>query len=290
MINGMRHRVTCFPLYCSRVGISLSSRYPEVTYLLPISKDLKYLNYCLSSFIHEDYPCFRIKVVVNGTLITLREVQEIVQKFEQSFQIEVVAVDGGLVEALNFGIQTSASKYIARIDADDAMIPGRTRSQVKVLEKDNEIGVIGGQAVLINASGEKIGDLNYLVGKFLVSWRMKTRCAVGHPFVMFRRELVESVGGYRSTSFPAEDYDLWTRLLSKTKFTNLPFPVGEHRKHDNQVSVVYLEAQMDQTIKINGQKNVLIPLGNLRTSIHRKLLKTFVRFRLFAYTFFDWTK
>ena len=264
-------------MYPLNVNQIIPVAYPEVTYLLPISKDLNFLGSCLASFDSENYPNFEIMVIVNGSLLSLEEVMGVVRIYDQSIKIQALYIDGGLAEALNFGILRSRSKYIARIDADDLIVTGRTRSQVSYLEKNSSIGVVGGQATLIDSKGTQIGALNYLVGRYLVTRRMNSRCAVGHPFVMFRRELVISVGCYKTTTFPAEDYDLWKRLLKITKFSNLPIVVGKHRIHDNQVSRLFVEEQIKLTRKIAGNSKLNFKDSNQVTrKIKRFVLRVVV--------------
>ena len=42
-----------------------------------------------------------------------------------------------------------------------------------------------------------------------------------HSTVMFRRDAVRDIGGYRDSWFPVEDYDLWLRLLEVGEFEAL---------------------------------------------------------------------
>jgi hypothetical protein len=51
-----------------------------------------------------------------------------------------------------------------------------------------------------------------------------------------RREILEEVGGYRSATVLAEDYDLWLRVSERYPIVNLPDIVGRYRIHGANAS------------------------------------------------------
>jgi hypothetical protein len=57
---------------------------------------------------------------------------------------------------------------------------------------------------------------------------------MAHPAVMFRRNDVEALGGYRE-GVP-EDWDLWMRLLERGRVANVEQIVIKYRIHRNQLS------------------------------------------------------
>jgi len=74
-------------------------------------------------------------------------------------------------------------------------------------------------AVLAEAAAESNGDHASLWFQLLYG-----NC-MGHSTVMFRRSVFEEVGGYRPEWFPAEDYDLWLRMASRTRFAVVRAPL-----------------------------------------------------------------
>ena len=52
---------------------------------------------------------------------------------------------------------------------------------------------------------------------------------------MMRRDLLSDVGGYEPARQTAPDTELWSRLMWRTRFANLPEPLLLYRWHDAQI-------------------------------------------------------
>jgi hypothetical protein len=126
---------------------------------------------------------------------------------------------------------------LARLDADDITIPGRLEAQMKVLEGDPRIVVVGGQAELIDDSGVTFGVAEYPTDDAQLREALRTANPFVHSATMMRRSAFDAVGGYRSNLAHAEDLDLWLRLAEHGALANLPRPVVRYRIHATQQSL-----------------------------------------------------
>jgi hypothetical protein len=77
---------------------------------------------------------------------------------------------------------------------------------------------------------------------------MPRLCCLVHGSVMARREMVQLVGGYRPELEPAEDYDLWLRLLPLCGFARIAEALYDYRVHSGQSSTTRKRRQLEQTI------------------------------------------
>ena len=127
----------------------------------------------------------------------------------------------GLTHSLNLGLEYASGKYIARMDADDISDPYRLVTQYNYLENNPETSVCGSNYSKIDESGNLIGHAVLPENDAQIKRALFFKNPICHPSVMYRRDLVLSVGGYLG-GLHAEDYDLWTRLrLKKVKFYNI---------------------------------------------------------------------
>jgi glycosyltransferase involved in cell wall biosynthesis len=134
----------------------------------------------------------------------------------------------GLVPALNDGIAAARGRLIARMDADDEMLPRRLEAQAALLAARPDVGVascrieFGGDARAAQGYALHVDWLNSLIEPDDIALHRFIESPVAHPSVMFRRELVERHGGYIDGAEP-EDYELWLRFLhAGVRFAKVP--------------------------------------------------------------------
>ncbi|HVT72614.1 MAG TPA: glycosyltransferase [Lacunisphaera sp.] len=124
----------------------------------------------------------------------------------------------GLVPALNAGLAQARGGFIARMDADDECHPERLAGQAAYLATHPGTGLVsclvdfGGDRAAQSGYALHVDWLNALVTPEQIALNRFIESPLAHPSVMFRRELVARLGGYRAGAFP-EDYELWLRWL-----------------------------------------------------------------------------
>ncbi|RHV63231.1 glycosyltransferase [Clostridium sp. OM02-18AC] len=142
-----------------------------------------------------------------------------------------------LAGTLNKCLSHASGKYIARMDDDDISYPQRLEEQVSFLETHLEYAFVGSQ-------------VDGYDGKRLIPdyWRRKEKpqkkdfleaSQFIHPSVVFRKEALLQVNGYRAVKETrrAEDYDLFMRLYAAgLKGYNLQKPLLRYYIDDRKTS------------------------------------------------------
>ncbi len=140
-------------------------------------------------------------------------------------------------EARNASCFLAQSRYIAIMDADDVALKHRLMWQVEFMERNPEIGVLGGAVEFIDAAGRKLLTKQYpLRDAEIKDAVLLHRASFAHPAVVMRKQVFVSVGGYRSAFVDAQDYDLWLRIAERCQMANLDAVVLKYRIHPDQVS------------------------------------------------------
>ena len=125
---------------------------------------------------------------------------------------------GGIVAALNAGLDTARGTLVARMDADDTAHPLRLASQTAHLYHNEHIDLsatcvaFGGDRVLAHGFAHFVDWQNSLLSHQQISRARFRDTPVCHPSVMFRRHCVDKWGQYREGDF-AEDWEIWLRWL-----------------------------------------------------------------------------
>jgi Glycosyltransferase like family 2 len=157
-------------------------------------------------------------------------------------------------EVLNFGIQESFYEFIARMDADDIVVPNRFVDQFSIIVSRPNMAVLGGQTTLIDKDDGIIGVTQYPTSPSIIRKELPYRNCLAHPAVLYRKAAILGAGGYRA-GFPfAEDYDLWVRLSEKWQIANTNSVVIKYRIHPTQVSSDYFLTQLKSTVKVMGRQ------------------------------------
>lgn len=144
---------------------------------------------------------------------------------------------GGLTPALNAGLAMTRSPLIARLDADDYAMPNRLARQVAFLEAHPEVGVLGSAALEVGPAPGQHRTVSLPLTDEAIRRALPRRNPLIHSTVMLRRSLLDEVGGWDASYPVCQDYALWARLASLTRFANLPEALVVRQRHPGQVSV-----------------------------------------------------
>ena len=212
---------------------------PLVSIILPMFNAESTITECLDSIVGQTYRNFEIIVIDDGSTDNSAD---IVKNYNDS-RIKLYRYKHDYIGNLNRAFSHCSGKYLARMDADDKMLPTRLEKQVAVLENNPDVSICCSMMKILgkespNNFGHN-GIYTYLKvallrGNFLL-----------HPTIMMRRELLDLGIKYKKSYIYAEDYKLWTELaLMDVTFYNIPEPLVEYRLSDNQVSHIYHEQQV----------------------------------------------
>lgn len=119
----------------------------------------------------------------------------------------------GLAFALNTCVENACGELIARQDDDDRSLSRRLAEQVAYLDANPECAFVGAEARVFDDKGQWGHiDLEADPGPRTFLWNSP----YAHPTVVFRREALDVVGGYRVAleTERVEDYDLFMTLAA----------------------------------------------------------------------------
>ena len=141
----------------------------------------------------------------------------------------------GLGNALMLGVEAAKNEIVARMDSDDICIPNRFEIQLAYLKAHPEVDIIGGQMTeFVDTPDNIVGRRKVPLSNDEIYDYMKSRCALNHVTVMFRRSVVLKIGNYQDW-FWNEDYYLWVRMMmARCKFANVTEVLVNVRSGANQ--------------------------------------------------------
>lgn len=218
---------------------------------------------CLESLIAQTFKDWEIVVCDDAST---DNTFEILKKYSDLYPDKIVLLRNKnnikLANTLNKCIGVSNGKYLARMDVDDIAYPTRLEKQVDFLDNNKQYDVVGSGASPFDSRGTR--------GVRLCPEKPSRKDLVKgaphiHPTVMFRREALESLGGYATlkNTIRCEDLDLWYRFYaSGFKGYNLQEPLLYYRESiiDYKRRTVKNSINMAKTM-LKGYRLNKIPLG-----------------------------
>ena len=206
----------------------------NVSVLIPVFNGDRYLVQTLDSVLNQPH-VDEIVIVDNGS--TDQTVEIITRYANSNSRIKLIFCgERGVANALAYGLRFTKNEFVARIDADDVMEPERIARQVDQLIGDPNLALVASQITYINDRSEVIGVSRYPIGALSLNRNFAFRNPLAHPSVMFRKSVIQSVGGYRSDFEGAEDLDLWIRVARKHPVFVDNLPMTRYRSHPSQIS------------------------------------------------------
>jgi glycosyltransferase involved in cell wall biosynthesis len=212
--------------------------------LMSVYNGENFIDAAIQSVLNQTFPDFDFIIVDDASTDNSRK---IVQQYEQKdSRIKGIYLDKniGASDARNLGLSEIKTQWAAIIDADDIWYPTKLEKQMTFLQKNEDYFLVASWIDYIDNRGNIIGESreDYTEWK-KVEKRYKQNKAVVfcHSSIVYNRNLVVDIGGYRKQFWPCEDADLWNRLLeSGGKMVIYPEILAAYRIHGESVSVAGL--------------------------------------------------
>tara|TARA_B100001029_G_C15005437_1_gene420806 strand:+ start:434 stop:1234 length:801 start_codon:yes stop_codon:yes gene_type:complete len=137
----------------------------------------------------------------------------------------------GLPYALNQSIELANTKYYARMDSDDISFNSRLEKQIKFLEENPSIDILGTWAIEFENNILEKGFINKKPDseKKIFEYFHYMNPLI-HPSVVFRMSVFGKIGLYNEKFYTAQDLELWSRALkNKIKISNIQEPLLYYR-------------------------------------------------------------
>ena len=189
---------------------------PKLSILLPYRNAAETLDECLNSVARQTLQDYEVLAIDDHS--TDRSLYRLDSFANKDSRIrKLTNPQSGIVSALNFGLQQAKTQFIARMDADDRMLPERLALQFEALSNNPQLTLLGTQVALFpqdqiqKGFHEYIAWQNRCIDHASIIRDIYMESPYAHPSLTYRRDAVIQAGGYREGPFP-EDYDLWFRL------------------------------------------------------------------------------
>jgi len=195
---------------------------PRISILMGVYNGERHVQQAIFSILAQDFEDFELIIINDGST------DNSLEKIKQIQDPRIIIIDQenqGLTKSLNNGLKIAKGDLIARQDADDISLSNRLSTQIKVFNADPEIGLLGCSMYISNSKGVFNEIFHYPCSYHDIKQAIFSYNPFIHGAMVIRKELLVNVGGYNENFRYVQDYELWSRLVFKTKCENLPQPL-----------------------------------------------------------------
>ena len=202
---------------------------PLVSIIIPSYNQGRFIKQAIESAIRQDYRPIEITVIDGAST---DDTVAILRNYEKVPELNWISEpDGGVVEAVNKGFAKASGDIFAIQSSDDWYMEGTIAKAVKIFREKKNVGLVYGETIKTNEKGEAI--FHSKTNDFSLENFLSKKTWIPQPSAFFRRELVETFGGW-SNDFYNADTEMWLRFVFRTKVEKIDEPVSYRRMHPNQ--------------------------------------------------------
>lgn len=196
---------------------------PLVTIGLPFYNCEETLLFAINSILLQTYENWELILVNDGSKDRSVGVAESIVKVDKRIHFYNDGINRGLIYRLNQIADLTTTRYLARMDGDDMMLPDKLERQIDFLEKNPEVDIVDTAIYTIDENLKPVG-YRYIEPikydkKEVLKKAMLTHATIVGKTEWFRRNR------YDSNYIRAEDYELWCRTFNFSNFKRINFPL-----------------------------------------------------------------
>ena len=209
-------------------------KQPLITVITAVYNGAAYIESTIRSILNQTVNDFEYIIIDDAS--TDDSVQKILSFNDSRIKLIQNLSNKKLVETRNIGLAAASGRYVALIDHDDIALKYRFEEQLKYLEADPELVLVGCLAEDIDEYGLKIESrIVRTDSPSQLKARLLFRNSIVNSTLLFRRN-IECEMRYH-VNFPlSEDYDFIERISHFGKICVVPKVLVQYRIHSNNYS------------------------------------------------------
>ncbi len=203
---------------------------PTISVIMPVYNTPEpFLREAIGSVMAQLYPRWELCIADDAS--PAPHVQAVLQEYaarDPRVKVTRCARNGGISAASNAALALASGPYVALLDHDDVMAEHALLAVAERLTADPSLDMLYSDEDKLDETGRRCDPF------FKPQWSPEyfLACMYTCHLGVYRRSLIERVGGFRSEFDGAQDYDLVLRVVEQTsKIAHLPDVLYHWRVH-----------------------------------------------------------
>lgn len=212
------------------------SPVPKVSVIMTAFNREKFISEAIRSVFQQSFTDLELIIIDDGST---DKTAEVASRFMYDSRVRVVKNEKnlGIARTRNKGLELARGKYIAPLDSDDIWLDReKLRKQVEFLDENPDYCLLGGGIMHIDIDSKPIKKVLFPIYDSLIRNIILQFNPFAQSTLLFRKAVALECGGYSTEYVICDDYDLWLKMGTKHKFTNIPQVLSGYRIHGENIT------------------------------------------------------
>jgi GT2 family glycosyltransferase/SAM-dependent methyltransferase len=210
-----RHRLLPQDVARMKAAVKTFRYQPVISVVTPVyNTDEVWLRKAVESVRNQVYPRWELCLVNDGS--TVPHVRAILDEYvagEPRVRVEHLPANQGIAVASARGLRLATGDFVALLDHDDELPPEALFEVIARLNEDPDLDLIYTDEDKVGADGQRVEPF------FKPDWSPDLLLSMNYitHLSVFRRRLLEEIGGFRPGFDGSQDYDLLLRFSERAR-------------------------------------------------------------------------
>jgi GT2 family glycosyltransferase len=207
---------------------------PLISLITPVfNTPVQWLSEAIDSVLAQAYENWEL-LLIDDASTAVSTIDFLAQIEQRDPRIRVIRreTNGGISAASNDGLAQARGEWIGLLDHDDLLEPDALFQTAKLLQTNDDVD-------LVYSDEDKLTEEGFASPALKPDWSPDFFLSYNYicHFTTFRRALAQEVGGFRCEFDGSQDYDLFLRMIEKTKrIQHVPRVLYHWRRTENSVA------------------------------------------------------
>ena len=186
---------------------------PKISIIIPVyNPDVSWINAAINSVINQVYENWELCIADASTKKDVGKCLENLAKNEARIKIKILPENKGISGNSNEAMSLATGEYIGLLDHDDELSPDALYEVVKYLQNNRDADMIYSDEDKIDLKGNRSDPF------FKPDWSPDEFLSDMYTchFGVYKKNIIDEIGGFRARYDGSQDYDLVLRFIEKT--------------------------------------------------------------------------
>ncbi len=210
---------------------------PKVSIIITTFNREKFIREAINSALAQTFTDYEILVIDDASEDKTGEIVKGYIEKDARIKYSRNEQNLGIARSRNKGLKLAKGKYIAPLDSDDFWMDlNKLKKQVEFLDANPDYALLGGGIMHIDSQSKPIKKVLFPVYDSVIRNIILQYNPFAQSTLLFRKEVALECGGYSTDYKICDDYDLWLKIGTKHKFTNIPQILSGYRIHGGNIT------------------------------------------------------